>query len=204
MGRLNNMKTLILSWLLYHANKSKHYKFYPIKNRILAKYGRKTDTVVQFIEGKKCFSCGATGNHTYYDWNGLAYDHAPCWNCNGTGWYKRPRWNWLDIVQFGKYSFHQPFATTYEAPTENVQQFEGYVEHANTKYTEFALFLIFLLYEPGFLKRWWNNHRHGWRLQSWLPRNWAINAIHIIKHGRNAYPFRKRVKTNNCTDDLPF
>ncbi len=196
------MKTSIISWLLFHANKSKDKKFYPIKNRILEKYGRKTDTVVQFIEGKKCFNCRGTGNHTYYDWNGFAYDHDFCWNCNGSGWYKRPRWNWLDVVQFGKYSFHQPYATTYESPTENVHQFEGYVEHTNTKYTEFALFLIFLIYERGFINRWWNNERHGWRSCWWLPRNWIKNTIHILKHGRKSYPFRKRVKIN--TDDLPF
>lgn len=198
------MKTLILSWLLYHANKSKDITFYPIKNRILAKYGRKTDTVVQFIGGKKCFNCGGTGNHTYYDWDGFACDHAPCWNCNGSGWYKRPRWNWLDTIQFGKYTFHQPFATTYEAPTETVQQFDGYIEHNKTKHTDFSLFIIFLIYKKGYLKQWWMCESHGWRSQWWLPRNWIINAIHIIKHGRNAYPFRKRVKPNYCTDDLPF
>jgi len=198
------MKTLILSWLVFHANKSKDKAFYKIKNRILDKYGRKTDTVVQFIEGKKCFSCGGTGNHTYYGWNGFAYDHAPCWNCNGSGWFKHPRWNWLDVIQFGKFNFHRPFATTYEAPTESVQQFEGYIEHSHTKHTDFALFIIFIMYEKGYLNRWYKDIGKGWRLYWWLPRNWINNTIHILKYGRKAYPFRKRVKPNYCTDDLPF
>ena len=205
------MKLTLLSWLVFHANKSKNKRFYPIKNNILLKHGRKTDTVVQYIEGKKCFSCGATGNYTYYDLNGFEYDYAPCYHCNRTGWYKRPRWNYLEVIQFGKYKFHRPFATVYKEPAENVQQFEGYIEHSNTRHTELALFILFFVYETGFLKRWWNSERHGWRIQWWLPRNWLINAIHILKHGRKAYPlnhkirfFKRKYKPNYCIDDLPF
>lgn len=196
------MKKYILSSLLFHANKSKDKEFYPIKNRILTKYGRKTDTVVQFIDGKKCINCGGTGNHTYFDWNGFAYDNDICWRCNGTGWFKRPRWNWLDIVQFGKYSFHQPFTTTYEAPTENVRVFEGYVEHNVTKFTKISLFIIFLLYEHGYLKRWWYKELHGWRICWWRPQNYIHNLIHLLRHGRNACPFRKRTRIK--VEDLPF
>jgi len=40
------MKKYFLPWLLFHANKSKDKRFYPIKNKILSKYGKKIDIEV--------------------------------------------------------------------------------------------------------------------------------------------------------------
>jgi len=204
------MKKRILAWLLFHANKSKDKRFYTIKNSILKKYGIKVDIQVQFIEGKKCFSCHGTGTHIYYTyWTGEEYDRDACWNCSGTAWYKRPVWNWLDIIQFGKYMFHQPYTRTYTEPTESIKVFSGYIEHQETKYTDFALFLLFLAYEKGYLKRWYSETGIGWKHYWWRPRNWIYDLIHIIKHGRNSIPLRKYKKISNLnynyqTDELPF
>jgi hypothetical protein len=87
------MKTLIipiLSWLLHHANRNVDYSnkrhFYPIKNKILAKYGKHIKYDVQFISGVRCFSCNGTGIHHYtYDNYGFIRDSIDCWNCSGTG-----------------------------------------------------------------------------------------------------------------------
>ncbi len=197
------MKTYILSWLLFNANKSKDKRFYPIKNKILNKYGKKIDTEVQFIEGKKCSTCRGHGIH----YSGIHYSDI-CWNCAGTGWFKDPVWNWLEVVKFGKYTFHQPFLKSYNKPTEIVKVFDGYIDHQNTRYTDFSLFLVFLVYEKGYLKRWYNEIGIGWKVCWWLPRNWIRNIIHILKHGRNSIPFRKRPKQqtnyNYTPDNLPF
>jgi len=135
-------------------------------------------------------------------------DSDICWNCSGTGWYKKPVWNWLDVIQFGKYVFHQPLTKTYTKPTESVKVFNGYIDHSNTKYTDFALFVVFVVYEKGYLSRWYKQTGLGWRNMWWLPRNWIYNSIHILKHGRNSIPFRKHPKQqtnyNYSSSDLPF
>src|SRR5687767_8378355 len=52
----------ILSHLLHHANReTKMDEFYRIKDKILTKYGKVIGYDVQFIEGKKCKSCGGFG-----------------------------------------------------------------------------------------------------------------------------------------------
>lgn len=154
------MKKLILAWLLFHANKSKDKRFYEIKNRILKKHGKPIGFDIQHIEGKRCFSCGGTGTHTYFNYFGEEVSHDACWKCNATGWFKRPVWNYLYKIQFGKYVFHQPYEKTYSKPEGTIPVLIGYIEHDKTKYTEFALFLLFLAFEKGYLKhRYYQQYR---------------------------------------------
>lgn len=207
------MKKLILAWLLFHANKSKDKRFYEIKNRILKKYGNPIGFDIQHIEGKQCFSCGGTGTHHYINWEGEEYDRDTCWHCSGTGWFKRPVWNYLYQIKFGRYVFHQPFERAYIKPEGTLLVFVGYVEHNKTKYTDFALFLLFLAFEKGYLKRYYNESGYGY-FRNWLkPHNFINNIIHIMKHKEDSIPFkypRKRKPQIACedyrstNDDLPF
>jgi|GEM_PF-2250696 hypothetical protein len=212
----------ILSWLLFHANQKPSPEFYEIKNRILSKYGKHICYDVQFIEGKECWSCGGTGIHKHYSWyDGKVTDIDACWNCND-GWYKLPVWNILSRVQFGKYdSFHQPWKRVYEKPDITNQIIEGYIEKTPDKYSSFALTILFLTYEKGYLKRWYKSQGLGY-YSSWKsPSKFINNIIHILKKKGDAIPFmdrrrnieRRRIERqikhpnyypNTETDDLPF
>lgn len=200
----------VLSWLLHHANREgRNENFYAIKNRLLSKYGKHIGYDVQFIEGKKCYSCEGTGEHKKYDYHGRVYDVDACYRCYD-GWYKRPTWNILQKVQFGKFIFHQPYQRAYKKPTDIATAIiEGYIEHNRSKHGKLALSVLFLIYERGYVKRWYKETGIGWRCYWYLPRNYIHNIIHIIKHRRNSYPFIKKDKQPiynhwQTTDDLPF
>jgi len=64
---MKNIIITVLSWLLHHANRSLNWGdkkyFYPIKNKILSKYGKYVKYGIQFIEGKKCYTCHGTGDY---------------------------------------------------------------------------------------------------------------------------------------------
>lgn len=208
------IKIKILSWLLHHANRAgKDEKFYKMKNRLLAKYGRVIGYDVQFIEGSKCWSCNGTGTYKFKKFDFLSgnYYAEHCYSCHN-GWYKRPTWNILSRIQFGKYEFHQPFQRVYEKPEMSNHFIEGYIDHKKSNYTNFAKTVLFLLFEKGYLKRWYAMTGNGWRCLWYWPRNWVPCTIHIIKHGTDSYPFRKFrlkriVKKYSITpdyDELPF
>jgi len=208
-----NPKILILSWLLHHANREwKDDHFYEVKNFILKKYGKLISYDVQYIEGKKCFSCGGTGIHYYYSSSGKAYDSDSCWCCYN-GWYKRPTWNILKVIQFGKYTFHQPWQRVYEKPDINSPFIEGYIDHSPSKYGKRARFILFCLYEHGFIWRWYNMLGWGFALKWWLPKNYLNNIIYFHRHKKmywNQLKDRFKPKYNyppemiDITDDLPF
>lgn len=203
----------ILSWLLYHANKKGDFYFYQIKNKLLKKYGEFICYDVQFIEGKKCYSCEGTGLYSKYE-HGIGWIKETCWNCT-KGWYKRPVWNILARMKFGKYEFHQPYQRAYEKPDNSIQIIEGYFDHKRTSYTEFALFVLHLIYEKGYLKRYYKE-LYGWRLYWWLPRNYLHNIVHLIKFRTQSYPIRNfidavklmnqrgKFKKFETSDELPF
>jgi len=213
---MKKLKIIILSWLVHHANReSKNDYFYRIKNRLLTKYGRFIGYDVQFIEGKKCNSCGGTGEHYRYGRYGQVYDYDDCYHCFG-GWYKQPHWNILSRIQFGKYVFHQPKERVYKKPDQlSLSIIEGYIDHNRSKHGKFALFVLFLIYEKNYLNRWYKETGNGWRCYWWYPRNYLYNLIHFIKKGKNAYPikrmFEKRIKYPETKpyqyqsgDELPF
>jgi hypothetical protein len=150
--------TLILPWLLHHANRIPCEEFYKIKNSILAKYGKHICYDVQFIEGKECYTCEGTGIYTGVRWSEIHWGklvtyHETCYKCYN-GWYKRPVWNILAKIQFGKYTFHQPYQRSYTKPDNSIQIIEGYIQHDETNYSEFALTVLYLLYRKGYLKLW--------------------------------------------------
>ena len=197
------MKQRILSWLLHHANHKYHNpEFYTIKNRILKKYGQHIRYDVQFIEGKKCYSCQGSGLF-YVEYRG---EYDTCWNCHN-GWYKRPVWNILALVQFGKYTFHQPYQRSYSKPDNSIPIIDGYIDHKRSKHSDFAATVLFLLYEKGYLKRRYRETL-GWRIRWWLPRNYLHNIVYIIKHRRIPFEyFRKQpsyCEYGSTPEELPF
>lgn len=186
MKLFHNIKVSILSWLLHHGNQlGKDQFFYKVKNQLLAKYGKHICYEVQFIEGKKCWSCEGTGKFRC----GWKLPQT-CWSCGGTGWYRPKHWNILALLSFGKYEFHQPFMRVFEDPQSKCKTFTGYVERHPTKFSRIAAFILLLVFEKGYLKRYYRESGIGWRSYWWLPRNWIYNLIHIIKHGRRSIPFR--------------
>jgi hypothetical protein len=184
----------ILPWLLHHANRvSKTDEFYAIKSRLLKKYGRFVEHQVQYLEGKRCRSCGGSGIHHYeYDNYGFL-EPDPCWNCDN-GWYKKPTWVILERIRFGRYYFHQPIGRQYTKPLTPVT-INGYVDHKDTKHGLFSLVMLYLLYNrkafKAYWKKWYETTGAGWRLKWWLPRNWIYNLMHIIKKKHKAIPFRR-------------
>jgi hypothetical protein len=222
MKLFDNFKISVLSWLLHYGNQNgKDQYFYKVKNRLLAKYGKHICYEVQFIEGKKCRSCDGTGIYKGYNWQ-YGWFRNPCYNCYN-GWYKRPEWNILALISFGKYEFHQPFMRVYDDPQSKCKTFDGYVERHPTNLSRIAAFILLLVFEKGYLKRFYRESGNGWRLYWWLPRNWVNNIIYLIKHGRKSYPFhhkgvlRQRIERRffpkpkpvfypsiNDEDELPF
>jgi hypothetical protein len=184
------MKTSILSFLLHHANREgKNKSFYKIKNKILSKYGKHICYDVQYIEGKRCFSCGGTGIY-------VGYNHkSECYNCGGTGWFKLPEWNILARLQFGKYTFHQPWKRSYIDPKIQSNKIEGYIEHNRSKYGRFSLALLFLIYDRKGLKRMYDYIGLGWRCYWYLPKNYLNNIIWLFrkKHFINLFKPTNRI-----------
>lgn len=201
----------ILSELLFRANSEygEDY-FYKVKNKILKKYGKHVGYDVQFIEGKKCYTCGGTGIYVGYYYSGEKWSDT-CNRCWG-GWYKQPVWNILERLQLGKYVFHSPYQRAYKKPDVLAGSFiEGYINHDRKKYGKTCKFVLMFLYEKKYLKRWYKSAGVGWYTNWWLPKYWVWNTIHIIKHGRKSIPFRKKNHSYNPqihlhvqTEDLPF
>ncbi len=198
----------ILSHLLHHANReTKADEFYKIKDRILTRYGTVIGHDVQFIEGKKCRSCGGTGNHPKYSWEtGKVYDYADCYHCWG-GWYKHPAWVLLQRIQFGKFIFHKPIKKelkiknpfTKDAGCDvSNEVIEGYIDHSRSKHGKDALVILFLLYDwKGYWSRWKKHIGHSWYWHwSWIykPRKWPNNIAHLLRYRSKAIPFLKKRK----------
>lgn len=181
------MKEKILSLLLHYANRTRFDKkivrFYDIKNMLLSKYGIFERYDLQFIEGKKCFSCNGTG--IYSDWFGK---DDICYNCY-SGWYKRPFWSLLEVIRFGKYTFHRPKKKLYKKPEDLQVNIEGYIQHKEPKYGFIAMLIILFLYDKKSMKIYFNVElSNGWRLQWWKPYNFILNTFHLIKRKHKSIP----------------
>ncbi len=228
------MKKKILAWLLFHANRqSSSPAFYAIKNKLLERFGETVGYDIQFLAGKECFACNATGIYVGYYWESGERWHDTCNRCWGTGWFKRPRWAILAKVSFGKFTFHRPIESFYtevgainfvtEKGTLARSRIEGYIDHRRSKYGEPALQILYLLYDRKACARELSGFGHGWRVSWWRPDSYVNNALHIARFGRDSIPalllrgrFRKLFKRKNTEDlsifggeifdpnDLPF
>jgi hypothetical protein len=149
------MKTLVLSWLLHHANRfGKDNEFYAVKDRILTKHGKHVGYDVQHIEGKKCFTCHGTGKYDKWDQYGI-YDPDWCWHCAGNGFYKDPQWICLSRINFGGYIFHKPLKrerciknpfTKIGWMVSDRSIITGYIKHEPSFFAVYCLMVLFLIY----------------------------------------------------------
>lgn len=213
------MKKKILSFLLHHANryhKSEH--FYTIKSKILERFGTLIDYHYQFIEGKKCHTCGGTGWYTGYSWHTNQKYQDTCRNCWG-GWYLPNKWNVLAVYKMGKYRFHKPIDTQYKKPEcQQSQIIDGYVNHEQSNYSYLCRMVLFIMYDiKGYKNRWSFGWGGGWYTsRQWLPKHAFNNLVHLIKNGKDAIPFKvwqikrqtPKIQSGSLTmadiDDLPF
>lgn len=180
-----------LSTLLHHANRTiRTERFYAIKNKLLARFGKIVGYDIQFIAGKECFTCDGTGiYHGYYPSGGRWSD--TCNRCWG-GWYKAPTWNILAKVRFGKFTFHQPKERCYseDAVREYLATnrcnahsvFDGYIEHRGTKFGPYAVVILFWIFKHPLPYDF--NFGLGWRLKWWSPDAWLNNFLWFY-HRRN-------------------
>ena len=186
------MRALLLSNLLHYANRTvQSENFYRIKNQILIRHGKIVGYDVQFIDGKKCYTCGGTGIYVGYNYSGYQFSDA-CRRCLG-GWYRLPVWNVLAKLRFGKFTFHQPKKRCYsemevsEYLTENQglahSVFDGYIDHRRPPYGDWAVLILFLLYRrelpDGF------GFGLGWRANWWRFDAQLNNALWFYRRRAN-------------------
>lgn len=171
----------MIAFILHHANRAiKDFcwgqftgDFYRVKDAILKKHGKAVGYDVQHIEGKRCRSCGGKGYHPKYSWYYPynVYDHATCYHCDGSGWYKDPQWICLERITFGHYIFHRPLKREYGVKNPFTEEslgwqvsdtpvITGYIEHSPAWIGKYAIALImfgtpdFKLICKRILKEW--------------------------------------------------
>lgn len=210
---INNMKKKILGWLLHHGNTGyKSQYFYNIKNIILSKYGTHFGDDIQYLPGKECYSCDGTGIYNGH------YGSNMCYKCAGTGLYRDARLVHLKRIYISDYIFHQPVSSKITSEKPPIGAIIGYITHDKTKNCSKARFILFLLYEKGYLKRWWRETGNGWRLYPFHSfENFIYDMVHFMKKGIKSYPivnftdiikgkfiYKESKNTPISEDDLPF
>ncbi len=176
----------IMGWLLNQANRyEKNEYYYAVKNKVIKQFGTYVCTDVQHIEGKECYTCGGSGVYVGYNYHGHQFTDG-CYHCYN-GWYKRPMWVLLEKYQVGNYYFHQPKQKVYENPQIPVN-INGYISHDTSKYGAYAAFLLYMIYEKGYLKRWYKSAGMGWYIKWYYPKNLPHTIVHFIKYKQKAYP----------------
>lgn len=189
--------------------------WYALKDKLCKRFGVNDGYDVQFIEGKKCYSCRGTGiYHKHYHGEWIADE---CYNCCGTGMYKDDRYIVLERIKVGRYIFHRPQKDTAiswtkplapEIPTSVT--INGYIDHCRVKNGWLAFGILFLLFDPYAYIQYVKTWGLGWRCAWWLPQNYLHNIMHIRKNGFDAIPFRRFKQKRKlkilpeATDDLPF
>jgi hypothetical protein len=133
------MKLKTLAWLLFNANSGcKSRDFYALKKEILKKFGVCDGYDIQFIEGKKCYTCGGNGKY----WN-----DEECWNCTD-GWYKQPFYSVLERRKIDTYIFHIPLHKSVHKGGLQ-PNIIGYIEHSPTPNHDECLEVLFDLHKSG-------------------------------------------------------
>lgn len=206
-----------LAFILHHANRyyEKSDAYYKIKDKILTKYAKSDGYDIQHIPGKKCWSCGGTGMHYYYSSTApyKPYDSTDCWHCHN-GWYKLPQWICLERKIFGGYIFHKPLRREFQAKNPWTAEgmgwqvstrpiIEGYIDHVRSRFSRWAMLILFLLYDRKNAKLFWRNEVN-WK--QFIPR-----FIMEIKWKIEKWQWERRTKKNYIQtiyqeelEELPF
>jgi ribosomal protein S17E len=120
----------ILGFILYLANTtsifySKKENFYPVKKRLLERYGKHIAIDYQHIK-EYCWTCNGTG---------MVFENNICHHCYGTGIYKEFI-SILRVYKLGKYTFHVPIkmVRNYDPDFNQLlknKTISGYITHDN-------------------------------------------------------------------------
>lgn len=134
----------IIAWLLFQANSQAWYGFYPLKEKLLKRYGILVGYEYQHFDAIECYNCNGTGMH--YSWEEQMYED--CWSCDN-GIYKPETWIGLAKYRLGEYSFHVPTGKIVGEmkPRPNSEiVIEGKIRHKKQKYANDANLLLKLIY----------------------------------------------------------
>jgi hypothetical protein len=174
----------IIGKLLYMANTLPYNNavFYPLKNRLLKKYGTLLLPDLQHIK-KICRNCDGSGL-----WN--PYRKETCRHCGGSGIYEE-FWVILDKYEIGGYEFYCPRERQHELKAlkgvpVDAKIIEGFINHnIHPKYKK-AYYLLLLLFDTSSLFKI-------------FYQRVASRIKHLIR--KVALKFRKKETFNG---DIPF
>lgn len=185
------------------GNRAEREQFYAMKQRILHRFGNPDHNDIQYIPGKKCWSCGGTGiwRHTY------SGDEDYCWKCDGSGWFKQPVWVTLQRWRLGRFVFHEPIERRYSQPLGRAVKIEGYVEHKAYAYRQVRRSMIIL----GLMFDWSVARPEiaDWLRSLWVTRMWSKRCIYCRHHlwaarGWKCKRCLRRGEAAEFYDDAPF
>lgn len=171
---------MLESWkarLLHLANTQPPWdfkqEFYALKTRLLEKHAAIDGHDVQHIEGKHCFRCGGSGR--YSGWHGTDY----CRKCEGSGWWKSPKWIVLERCRWREFVFHIPREVSRVKPEPDTTRIEGYVEHADYGDKSVLAFptLCVLCGEWRLLWRWLNASRTCRWTHPWFALQAVVTTV---------------------------
>ncbi len=205
----------LIGYLMFLANgEGLREQWYPLKQKLCDRYGVNNGYDIQYIEGKRCFSCEGTGVYAKFThYTGIKREL--CYRCDN-GWYKKPCYVLLERIKVGNYAFHKPIKSY--SSIKNVVLMDipltvtinGYISHNKKKYGWLAFSVLYILYDFKGYRKYVKTLGLGWKVSWWLPKNWLYNIMHIRNKGFEAYPFRSikmkfaKQKENGIDDFLPF
>lgn len=148
----------IIGKLLYRANRKPYNRavFYPLKDRLLKKYGIQLRPDLQHIE-KTCWNC---------DGSGWYLPGVICTHCGGSGVWEE-FWVILDKYDIGGYVFHCPrerqreLKSLKDVPID-ANVIEGYIRHnVHPKYKA-AYYWLLVLFDTGYFFKMMYLRCHYW------------------------------------------
>jgi hypothetical protein len=172
----------MLGRLLHIANTAPadRERFYAMKDRILKRFGRCGDLVLQAIPGKDCWTCDGTGLFEHY-----SGDKEYCQRCCGTGWFKHPVYVTLEEWTIAKYKFLRPIQRSPRVPTwfqelldsgnETAPSIEGYVTHTFYPHRKIrrATLLLSVVFDRSLFSVELGDEFRSWAIvQAWRRRCW--------------------------------
>ena len=142
----------MIAFLLWCANNSNHFiskdkNFYPLKKKLIEKYGDFVGYDYQHIK-EYCWTCNGTGMYS---------KNNPCYHCGGTGIHKE----FVSILKkykIGKYYFHTPikridnWLPDFKNLLTNVT-ITGYIQHKGSNFGRESTLILLLLFDFPAFKR---------------------------------------------------
>lgn len=189
---------------MYKANRAIHLfpglkpDFYRIKKKVLTHNGIEEGTDLQYIPGKKCWSCH---NGVFIHFSGTQDD---CYKCGGTGWYILPKLVQLKRYRYKKHLYHIPVGSNYTSkPKAPSNAIDGYINHQPPKHPQLHVVLFMLRYAPGFIIAF-----AAQKLWAFISFRWRYRKTFFLKYLQRIKWFKKqtlrKIHNQPVSDDLPF